>query len=46
MMECCKTMIKKIVSLYRQAYRGLPRQAWILFSVLLVGGFVAVKYLL
>ncbi len=29
-------MIRKIVSLYRQAYQGLPRQAWILFSVLLI----------
>ena len=29
-------MIRKISSLYRQAYRGLPRQAWILFSVLLI----------
>jgi predicted MFS family arabinose efflux permease len=29
-------MIQKITSLYRQAYQGLPRQAWILFSVLLV----------
>jgi predicted MFS family arabinose efflux permease len=29
-------MITKITSLYRQAYRGLPRQAWILFSVLLI----------
>ncbi len=29
-------MIRKITNLYRQAYRGLPRQAWILFSVLLI----------
>jgi predicted MFS family arabinose efflux permease len=29
-------MIRKITSLYRQAYKGLPRQAWILFSVLLI----------
>ncbi len=29
-------MIRKIASLYRQAYQGLPRQAWILFSVLLI----------
>ena len=26
-------MIRKIVSLYRRAYQGLPRQAWILFFV-------------
>jgi len=29
-------MIRKITNLYRQAYQGLPRQAWILFSVLLI----------
>ncbi|UCE40122.1 MAG: MFS transporter [Candidatus Aminicenantes bacterium] len=29
-------MIRKITSLYRQAYQGLPSQAWILFSVLLI----------
>jgi predicted MFS family arabinose efflux permease len=29
-------MIGKIASLYREAYRGLPHHAWILFSVLLV----------
>jgi predicted MFS family arabinose efflux permease len=29
-------MIRKMVCLYRQAYQGLPRQAWILFSVLLL----------
>jgi predicted MFS family arabinose efflux permease len=34
--ECRKTMIRKIRSLYRQAYQGLPSQAWILFSVLLI----------
>ncbi len=36
MMESCKTMFRRITNLYRQAYRGLPRQAWILFWVLLV----------
>ena len=36
MMECCKTMFRRITNLYRQAYRGLPRQAWILFWVLLI----------
>jgi predicted MFS family arabinose efflux permease len=35
-MECWITMIRKITNLYRQAYHGLPRQAWILFSVLLI----------
>jgi len=34
--ECRKTMIRKIMNLYRQAYQGLPSQAWILFSVLLI----------
>jgi len=29
-------MIGKITNLYRQAYQGLPSQAWILFSVLLI----------
>jgi predicted MFS family arabinose efflux permease len=29
-------MIKKITSLYRQAYSGLPRQSWVLFVVLLI----------
>jgi predicted MFS family arabinose efflux permease len=29
-------MIRKIASLYREAYQGLPPQAWILFSVLLI----------
>jgi predicted MFS family arabinose efflux permease len=29
-------MIRKIANLYRQAYQGLPHQAWILFSVLLI----------
>jgi predicted MFS family arabinose efflux permease len=29
-------MFHKIAALYRNAYRGLPRHAWILFSVLLV----------
>jgi predicted MFS family arabinose efflux permease len=36
MMKCCKTMFRRITNLYRQAYRGLPRQAWILFWVLLI----------
>jgi predicted MFS family arabinose efflux permease len=36
MIECCTKMIRKITNLYRQAYQGLPRQAWILFSVLLI----------
>lgn len=35
-MECHKTMIRKILSLYRRAYQGLPHQAWILFSVQLI----------
>jgi predicted MFS family arabinose efflux permease len=29
-------MMRRIVSLYRRAYEGLPQQAWILFTVLLV----------
>ena len=29
-------MFRKIAGLYKDAYRGLPRHAWVLFSVLLV----------
>jgi predicted MFS family arabinose efflux permease len=31
-----KAMIRRIVSLYRRAYEGLPQHAWILFAVLLI----------
>ncbi len=43
----CLSVLKKIARLYRDAYTGFPKQAWILFSMQLVNasGFMVIFFL-